>query len=439
MKTRARLSVFAFISTLVLSIVAISPPARAVGVSFDQVSFQDTSGGNADLNSQSGEAVVSFGAGDAGSLAAFGSGFAGYLNIVTSVAGGLNNNWAVDNEPVIFNTAGELANDLPLTFDIDLGQSDGTAVSSLNYSLSLSPTPLLSQPGGTLTSASVSADSFVAGTTTDPNMDGDAEDTGPMDTDGAPDGAVPYYMFGTTARIGTNNSAVPGVSENYNGCAPGSAARSIGYLGQMFPSLGVTNDAQAIYASLTNLMGSATGPASTNRNAAGGTSLTGFTNGKSLYFAANNLTISNTTVTTSFPQVIAALNSTQDVEISFRQGITTIGNRVYTNGSHAAFVSQVVPVFSTNAAMTLLGYQVTTIDSRQGVNASTNARVYSYFFYPNGSLYLGTNNVGAALNNFRIECAFNAVPEPSSLVMAALGLGALASSFVFRRRKHDRT
>jgi hypothetical protein len=445
MKIGIRFSVFAFISTLVLSIVAISPPARAVSVSFDQVTWQNGAGGYVDQNSQSGEAVVSFSGGDAGSLAPFGAGFAGYLNIVTSVSGGSNNNWAVDNEPVIFSSPGELANDLPLTLDIDLGQSDGTAVSSLNYSLSLSPTPLLSQPGGSLTSASVSADPIVNGTTTDPNFDGDAEDTGATDTDGAPGGAVPYYQFGTTARIATNNSSVPGVNEAYNGCAPGSAARSIGYLGQMFPSLGVTNSAQAIYASLTNLMMSATGPASTNRGAMAGTSLVNFTNGKSAYFAANGLTISNTAVTTSFPQIIAAINSTQDVEMSFRQGITTItsnglpgGVLIRTNGSHAVFVSQVIPIFSTNVAMTLLGYQVQCVDSVQGVG-TTNARAYNLFFYPNGTLYLGTNTVGAQLNNFRIESAFNTVPEPSSLAMAALGLGALASSIVFRRRKRNRT
>ena len=81
MKIGIRFSVFSFISTLVLSIMAISPPARAVSVSFDQVSWQDSSGGYVDQNSQSGEAIVSFSAGDVSSLATFGSGYAGYLNI----------------------------------------------------------------------------------------------------------------------------------------------------------------------------------------------------------------------------------------------------------------------------------------------------------------------------------------------------------------------
>jgi hypothetical protein len=438
MKTGTRFSVFAFISTLVLSIVAISPPARAVSVSFDQVSFQDSSGGNADLNSQSGEAVVSFSPGDASSLAPFGSGYAGYLNVVTSVAGGSNNNWAVNNEPVIFNTAADLGGDLPLSLDIDLGQADGTAVSSLNYSLSLSPTPLLSQPGGPLTPASVSTDSIVAGTTTDPNMDGEAEDTGATDTDGAPGGAVPAFKYGTTASIGITSTNVAGINEAFNGCAPGAAARSIAYLGRLYPSLGVTNNAQAIYGSLTNLMNAATGPASTNIGANAGTSLGGFTNGKNAYFVANNLNISNTVVTTSFAQAIAALNSSQDVEMAINQGITTIGNRVYTNGGHAVFVSQIIPVYSTNAAMTFLGWDVNVIDSRQGINSTSN-RMYTVIFNPDGTYQTGSNTTGAALKNFRIECAFNTVPEPSSLAMAALGLGALASSVVFRRRKRHRT
>ncbi len=175
MKISARSSGLAFISTLTLAIVAISSTAHAVGVSFDQVSWGNGSGGYEDQNSQWGEATVNFSPADAGSLSAFGSGYIGFVNIVTSVGGGSNNNWAVQNMPVVFDQASELGNELPVTYQFDLGQTDGLTVSSLNYSLTLSPFEVGSEPGGPLTSASVVAATDVQGTTAASGAEGDEE------------------------------------------------------------------------------------------------------------------------------------------------------------------------------------------------------------------------------------------------------------------------
>jgi hypothetical protein len=437
MRSRKRFSILVLISAVVVSLAVIGPPARAATVSFNQVSWDNGIGGYADQNSQWGEATVSFSPGDVVSLAPFGSGYAGFVNIVTSVGGGSNNNWAVQNMPVVFSDPSELSSDLPFTYNFDLGQADGTAVGSLNYSLTLSGTALGSEPGGPLSPTTVSVDTLIAGTTTGANNEGDLADAPPGDSEGAP-AAVPGLQFGTTGEIKGGETNVPKVAEAVNGCAPGSAARSIGYLGNMFPSLNITQSAQQIYGSLTNLMKSDTGPNSSN-----GTTIANFVSGKNAYFASNNLAIAPTVVTTNFGAAIAALNATGDVEMGWYQGfsITNIpGRGVVTNdyGGHAVFVSSITPVYTTNMPSTLLGYIVTVIDTpRQGSGIASN-RQYELAFDVNGNELTGNTNIqGASLNSFRIEMA--TVPEPSSLAMAAMGLGALAVSLGVGWRRRRRT
>jgi hypothetical protein len=425
MKTSARISVFAFISTLVLCIMANSSPAGLVAtpsVTFDQINWGNGSGGFQDQDSQWGQAVVSFSPDDAASLSPFGSGYAGWVNIVTSVAGGSNNNWSVENMPVVFDKAGDLSGDLPFTYQFDLGQPDGSAVANLSYSLMLSTSPLTSEPSGPLTSAGVLGVTDTEGTTTTPGLEGDEAGTVAQDTVGAAvAGAVAGAAIGAGGRgsIQTSQTNIAVVAEQLNGCAPGAAARSIKYLQQMYPSLNVTQNAQQVYGTLTNLMQSVTGPATTN---GGGTAIANFVAGKNLYFTTNNLQIAPTVVTTNFGQVISSLNATGDVEI----GVGWAGG-----GGHCIFVTGVTTVYTNGVPYRYIvnGLQ----DPNQGGTSISN-QTTQYTFDTSGNLL---DNGGGSLNSFRIEMA--TVPEPSTMELAGMGIGALALMQAMRQRRRRRT
>ena len=336
-----RLSAFVFVSAVIASLTLATTPAHAVTTSIEQVSWGNGTGGYEDQNSQWGRASVGFSAADIGSLTAFGSGYMGWVNIVTTVVGGSNNNWAVQNEPVVFDNLADLNGSLPFSFSFDLGQTDGTAVSSLNYSLSLSTAPLGSQPGGPLSSIGVTAATEVEGNQTDPNSEGDEAATAARDSAGV--GAVVGAAAALAGRgaVQTPTTNIPSVNESDNGCAPGAAARSIRYLGNMVPSLNVTQSAQQIYGTLTNLMQSDTGPGSSN-----GTKIANFISGKNLYFTTNNLAIAPTVITTNFGQVVSALNSTGDVEIGVNWGFEVVGGVTNYLGGHAVMVTGVTTVYT---------------------------------------------------------------------------------------------
>src|ERR1035441_5062739 len=159
---------------LVLVSLAFVPEAKSgvisgPPVSFDQVSWGNGNGGYVDQNSEWGQANISL-AGDAGLLTPDGSGgYYGYVNIVTSVAGGSNNNWAVQNLVVNFSSLAAVNGSLATTVNFDLGQTDGTAVGSLNYFAQVSATPLALQPSGPMSGASLANETEDVGTESDAN------------------------------------------------------------------------------------------------------------------------------------------------------------------------------------------------------------------------------------------------------------------------------
>lgn len=419
MKIGIRLSVLTSITALVL--FSLSPPARAATVGFDQISWS-TGVGFEDQNSQVGQATMAFDASDLGSFTPDGSGgYYSFVNIVTSVAGGSNNNWAVHNLLVSFNNAGDLEGaDLAPTADFDLGQTDGTAVSSLNYSITFSSSSLSLQPGSPLSSASVVNDTEVEGTSSDQTDFGDEAGAGAADF-GAANGGLGR---GAVAGSGGTATNIPKVAEAINGCAPGAKARSIAYLGNMFPSLNVTQSAQGIYGTLTNIM-------ATSSN---GTTAAGIVSGANAYFTSNNLSIAPTVYTNNIGMAINSLNSTGDVEIGINWGYRVIAGTNYYYGLHAAMITQIIAI--TNSLGQTVAYQIQYVDNpKQGMGIATNVP-HSFYVDLNGNeLGAPAGIQGSGVTGYFIENV--QVPEPTSLAMAALGLGALASSVVFRRRKRN--
>ena len=418
-----RLSSFVFVSALIASLTLVTAPARAVTTTFNQVSWGDGNGGYIDQNSQWGEATVSFTGADAGSLTSDGAGgYFGYVNVVTSVGGGSNNNWAVQNVPMYFNSLSDLnGGELPSTVQFDLGQTDGTAVSSLNYSLTLTSAPLALQPGGPLTGAAVAAATEVDGTEGDPSEMGSEAGQPASDTLGAAAGTG----IGRRGTISGSETNVPKIAESNNGCAPGSAARSLVYLSRVNPSIVITQTPQQVYGTLTNYMG-------TTKN---GTSGAGMIAGKNSYFATNGLSIAPTVFTNGAGYLTGAintLNATGDVEVGITWGYTVQGGTNYYYGGHAAFVSSITA--NTNAAGQVVSYTIRYIEdtAQNGVTATNNVRFLTVS--PNGldvNTPVGVTNRG--VTGFFLENVVQ-VPEPSSVAMAVLGFGAIGLPLFFIRR-----
>ena len=223
-------------------------------------------------------------------------------------------------------------------------------------------------------------------------------------------------VIANRGRIAGSETNVPAINEDNAGCAPGAAARSIKYLGSMFPTASTTQTPQQVYATLTNLMNSSTGSNGT------GTAVTNFVAGKNRYFTTNNLPIMPTVVTNSFAAAMSALNSTSDVEMGVFWGYDAMSNSM---GGHCVFVTEIIEKRSNN---TVTGYIVNYIDDLTQGDGMANNTKHSVMFDAAGNL-MGYG-AGAQLNSFRIET----VPEPGALGLAALAVIALG--LLRRRRRH---
>jgi MYXO-CTERM domain-containing protein len=444
-----RISVFVFVSAVITSLTLIAAPAHAVSVNFDQVSWGNANIGFEDQNSQYGEATVAFSATDAGSMTADGfGGFYGYVNIVTSVGGGSNNNWAVENLPVSFANIGNLAGgDLPTQVNFDLGQADGTAVSSLNYSLTLTSAPLALEPGGPLAPASVANHDRVEGTVVEagdgPSDVGDESAQQAEDFVGAPTGTTVSRVQG--GAISTASTNIPGIAESQNGCGPGAKARSIAYLSRMFPtSISVTQTPQQIYGTLTNYMRSSTGANSS------GTANSNFVSGANAYFATNGLGIMPTVYTNTalysgfysnngaaaFPMAINSLGRTGDVEVYLSWGVRQQGTNSFNQGAHAAFVSSITPNLN---GTNIVSYTLKYIDDPNQNGTTTSSVEHTMTILPSGvDANAATNVTFRGVVGFWIENVAT-VPEPSTIELAALGLGALGLALARRSRRRRRS
>ena len=145
------------ITVFVLGLAALS--AAGAGLSFEQVSWLDTSGGYVSQYSDWGQVLVSLNSADDGmfydmTLLDGTVGRGGYVNIVTDAGG--SQSWEVANLPIFYQAPAELDGRLPQEVKFDLGVTSGGQVTALNYHYTIDQFPLAAMPGtGTGGSASV--------------------------------------------------------------------------------------------------------------------------------------------------------------------------------------------------------------------------------------------------------------------------------------------
>lgn len=169
-----------------------------------------------------------------------------YLNLVGTY--GANSAWMVRNFPlfdaVVTPGTVRFAADLDLA---DVGISDGTALSSMDYRFTVTTAPLSVAPGGTDSTASVTPVTYGLRRITAPGGEGKPD---------APSPHKPSVPAPATDVV--EHKGVPRVMEDDSECMPGAFARSIGWLNSAY-NLNYPKTAQEIYSDLKALIGSGVG------------------------------------------------------------------------------------------------------------------------------------------------------------------------------------
>lgn len=421
------------VTLALLCSMVLASNALAASVNFQQIDWGDGLAGFNALNSDWGRAEVALSPADTALLFADGLGGSyGYLNIVTdtSGSGGTSGNWAVQNVPLTYANTLQLEGLIPDGYMFDLGVASGVDVASLSFAASIDANPISSPitmgapfaMGG----ATVDAANHVMGGLTDlsdPLVFGGTERNPPpkaMNTAGAASGE----MIHSSGKIKGKESDVPAINEDVNGCAPGSAARSIHYLGRQFSGLAMalgTETPQQTYEKLKMQMGTQVG-----KNGSG-TTVPNFKVGKDRYDAAlpgaEIMTTQTGRSAMDFMDAMNGLINCKDIEAMIYWGTDAAGKSM---GGHAAFVSEITKIKdATTGAIT--GYKVNIIDDRpQGDGTANNTKTTLTFDAAGNLKGYGT---GAQLIGFQIEMF---VPEPAALALTLLGAcGMLADG---RRR-----
>jgi len=336
-------------------------------------------------NSEVGVATFTFNSSAAALLVGPSAG--AYFNVYTSTDG-VNFSWQVQNFFVQFSSSADLVSVAP-TVQFGLGVPNGTPLSSLTFQVSETsapvggappppppPPPPGPQPGmgaGTagLTSVAVQkvplpGQPVYTASVTPADYHAGGFNGGGTGALGQP-AVGPWGNGGAVAArpvawaaVGQALNALPAVSEDWMGCAPGGIARSIRYMLNL-AGAGANPTAQGIYGGLYNAMG-------TNRNGTTGANMVA---GKAAWAAANGYGI-----TTGWVNVGQAMN------ILFNGGDVEI-NIAWNGGGHVAMIVQIVQ----NANGT---YQITYIDDpTQGDGIAAN-QLHTILVLPNGAI-AGTN------------------------------------------------
>jgi hypothetical protein len=395
--------------------------AEAVSVLFSQLDWLSDSGGYTQQNSDWGRIDLQFGASDIGLFGSDGNGhLVTFINLTTDTSsfGGSSGNWAVQNAPIVINSIGDLSGRLADGFTFSLTTAPSLNVPTMNIGLSFAPTTSLAAPTIS-SSAAVNDISTLTGGFADPSvpMSGGAGQA-------APNAAQNEACFGATDKVGLvgkiqkPDSSVPAINEGNNGCAPGSAARSLHYL-QANGSLTIAEGPQSTY----NLLYSFMSTTSTN-----GTTKSNFKSGKDIYDLVSPELQITTTQTggtgQDFINAINALNNGADIEAMIYWGKNAQNQSM---GGHAAFISQITQILDSSG--NVKGYQVTIIDD--GTQGNGNASNTKHILCFDASGNLENYGTGARMIGFQTEIA---VPEPGTLA----ALVTLAGAVLVRRRRDKR-
>lgn len=388
------------ITVFVLGLAALS--AAGAGLSFEQVSWLDTSGGYVSQYSDWGQVLVSLNSADDGmfydmTLLDGTVGRGGYVNIVTDAGG--SQSWEVANLPIFYQAPAELDGRLPQEVKFDLGVTSGGQVTALNYHYTIDQFPLAAMPGtGTGGSASVvefsqfmAGDNLWMGSTFIEGAGGGtpqpAEDFG---------GAGAGEALGWQTGIAVPQNSVPAIDEDGNGCAPGAVARSIQYMDSAHDNVNLPDyvTPQATYDLLYIAM-------DTKPN---GTSTADILTGKDAFVDVLGLPIVSTQ-TTNFFTAMQTLANKGDVELGVNWGTGANGK---SQGAHRTFVSGIQEIVDGSGNTT--GFVVTTIDDPTQGDGNAENRQHTMKFDANGKLVQCDGHgvaADAGIINFQIE---NVIP-----------------------------
>ncbi|MCC6426809.1 MAG: hypothetical protein IT435_08300 [Phycisphaerales bacterium] len=377
--------------------------AQAADINFQQVSWTDGAGNYTSQFSDWGRATMSFSPAD---LAHFAFdpdvGFVGYVNVMTSVQGGHQSNWAVQNLPVVFESSDAINGRLPESVRFDLGVQSGLAVGNLSYSMNISQLPVSAPTSGAWFGASVANQDYYAfGGINDDGGGGANSASNFFGTDG--DG-----IAGPASTIRGNESDIEHVQEGKNGCGPGSVARSLKYLAKHNSNVKITDSAQDVYKDLTQSMGQNGGGVTEDKLKAG----------KKAYTDHNKLPIK--TESNKGPGYSAEkLKKGADVEIFI--GGQPLG--------HFAMVVEIIPILDPKNKKNIKGWKIKYVDDNQQDNKKTANETNTITVSASGNNEILPNGTtGRPINTFIIETV---IPGPGAWSLASIGAVVMC-----HRRRH---
>jgi hypothetical protein len=417
------------LTVMLLGLLAAGAAPAAV-VQFQQVDWLDELGGYTSENSDWGRMTLSLQTTDLAHLPALPDlGYVGYLNVVTTVPSGHVDNWAVENLALAFDDISQPALDGrgEHVCLFDLGVTEGTSVTELQYRMVITDEALVSVPTGTMLPYQGVADFAI--------IKGGVEGT-------VPGSDPPEEFLGGTGKKKAPKAKNQGkkseeekkkvvkkksktlaeeellkllVDESKNGCAPGAGTRGLKYLEKTREEIDLLEKTtQEIYDDLVTDM---------KTDADKGTTKANFLSGKDAFTDREGLLI-DTYQTTSFSDAMDAMDAGDAVEIMVYWGKNELDESL---GGHAAFVLEIIELADDLADPA--GYQITIVDDSNQLDDVAADDTQTLDFDTSGNLEnFGT---GAALIGFQIQTV---VPEPGAFILCVSALGMALAFAVGRRR-----